>query len=96
LTPRISATAGGYYRYDDYEPGVFFAAPSDQEAFDGSVRLSYEFIPASLPRLITSVLSCNRTMPLALTRVIAISLGSRRASESAEICAISLLSNCLD
>lgn len=45
LAPRISATASGYYRHDDYEPGFFFAAPADQEAFDGSVRLSYQIHP---------------------------------------------------
>jgi hypothetical protein len=45
VTPRITATASGYYRNDDYEEGGFFGSPADQEAFDASLGLLYRIHP---------------------------------------------------
>jgi uncharacterized protein (PEP-CTERM system associated) len=45
LTPRITGTASGYYRFDDYEDSGFSGSPPDQQAFDASLGLSYAVHP---------------------------------------------------
>jgi len=55
LTPRIVATAGGYYRHDEYE-GSFFRPAASQNGFDISVGLAY-----SLHRLLSATAAYERT-----------------------------------